>query len=244
MSPARALKHQTILITGAAKGLGRAIANAFHAAGSTLVLLDYDVAALEDLRDELPRSSVYAADLSNAAATREVIAAIDAKHPRVDTLVHNAGFLVPQAFSEMSEARWELTFNVGIQAGYLLTRAYWDRWLAAGTGCAIFVSSTSGIRADWGEGPYAATKHALEGFSAALGLEGTQHGVFTHTITPGMSMRTPMSEQNYPEELKARWVDPAELAPAFLYLAGCPDASLSGKRLSAWELAQGAGKEF
>jgi 3-hydroxybutyrate dehydrogenase len=244
MSPARPLKQQTILITGAAKGLGRAIASAFHAAGSTLVLLDYDAATLADLRAELPSSSVYAADLSDVTATRDVIAAIDLEHPRIDTLIHNAGFLVPQAFSEMSEARWELTFNVGIQAGYLLTRALWGRWLAAGTGCAIFVSSNSGIRADWGEAPYAATKHALEGFSAALGLEGTQYGVFTHTITPGFPMRTPMSEQNYPEELKARWVDPAELAPAFLYLAGCPDASLSGKRLSAWELAQGAGKEL
>ena len=129
-----------------------------------------------------------------------------------------------------------------MQGAYLLTRAYWNGWLKAGAGCAIYVSSNSGIHASWGEAPYAATKHALEGFSSALGLEGTDRGVFTHTVTPGFAMHTPMSEQNYPPELKSKWVEPDELAPAFLYLAKQPDASLSGKRLNAWELAQGPAK--
>ncbi|MDE1156537.1 MAG: SDR family NAD(P)-dependent oxidoreductase [Acidobacteriaceae bacterium] len=238
MPAASPLSAQTVLITGAAKGLGLAIAEAFHRAGATLALVDYDGGALELVQQQLPGSHVYAADLSDAAATRKVISAIDKDLPLVDTLVHNAGFLVPQSFSEMSEERWELTFNVGMQAGYLFTRAYWNRWLERGTGCGIYVSSNSGIRADWGEAPYAATKHALEGFSAALALEGTEKGVYTHTVTPGMAMRTPMSEQNYNDALKARWVEPSALAPGFLYLARQQDAALSGKRLSAWELSQ------
>ncbi|MFC6646465.1 SDR family NAD(P)-dependent oxidoreductase [Granulicella cerasi] len=236
----RAVSEQHVVITGAAKGLGKAIAEAFHAAGAQVALVDYDAAALAELRRELPGSTIYAVDLSDVSATRAAIAAIDAEHPQVDTLVHNAGFLVPQAFAEMTEERWNLTFNVGMQAAYLFTRAYWNRWLAAGSGCGIYVSSNSGIRADWGEAPYAATKHALEGFSSALGLEGTEKGVYTHTVTPGKPMRTPMSEQNYPESLKQRWVEPSELAPAFVYLAGQPDASLSGKRLSAAEIAERA----
>jgi len=244
MPTAPSLDQQTIVITGAAKGLGRAIATVFHLAGSRLALLDYDAVALETLRQELPGSSVYPVDLSDAAATRAVIALIDADFPVVDTLIHNAGFLVPQAFAEMTDERWNLTFNVGIQAAYLLTRAWWNRWLQTGTGCAIYVSSNSGIRACWGEGPYTASKHALEGFSQALGIEGTPSGVFTHTVTPGFPMHTPMSEQNYTPELKAKWVEPEHLAPAFLYLAQKPDASLSGKRLSAWELAQGPAKSL
>lgn len=243
---ARLLHQQTVVVTGAAKGLGRAIAQAFHAAGSRLALVDYDPAALETLQTALPGSRIYCADLSSAHATKSAIAAIlqdvstDAGG-RIDTLVHNAGFLIPQSFSEMTEQRWNLTFNVGIEAAWLLTHAFWNEWLNAGAGCAIYVSSNSGIRADWGEAPYAATKHALEGFSAALALEGTDRGVYTHTVTPGMAMHTPMSEQNYPPELKAKWVEPSELAPAFTYLAQQPDASLSGKRLSAWELARGVG---
>ena len=244
MPPAPPLDQQTVVITGAAKGLGRAIAMAFHKAGSRLALLDYDTDALKVLQTELPGSRVYPADLSSADATRAVIAAINADFPTVDTLIHNAGFLVPQAFEETTEERWNLTFNVGIQAAYLFTRAWWNTWLAAGAGCAIFVSSNSGVRACWGEGPYTATKHALEGFSQALGIEGTERGVFTHTVTPGHPMHTPMSEQNYPAELKTKWVEPEQLAPAFLYLAQKLDASLSGKRLNAWELAQGPAKEL
>lgn len=240
----RPLNQQTVMITGAAKGLGRAIADAFHTAGAQLVLLDYDAEVLDRTQRELPGSRVYPADLSDGAATKRVIAAIHedcarAGDTRIDTLVHNAGFLEPQAFADMDEARWALTFNVGIQAAYWLTRAYWKSWLETGAGCAIYVSSNSGIRADWGEAAYASTKHALEGFSAALALEGTERGVYTHTVTPGMAMRTPMSQQNYPPELKAKWVDPSELAPAFTYLAQQPNAALSGKRLSAWELARG-----
>jgi 3-hydroxybutyrate dehydrogenase len=244
MPPAPPLDQQSIVITGAAKGLGRAIAVAFHKAGSRLALLDYDAEALEALHVELPGSRVYPVDLSSAYATRAVIAAINADFTVVDTLIHNAGFLIPQAFAEMTEERWNMTFNVGIQAAYLFTRAWWNGWLASSGGCAIFVSSNSGIRACWGEGPYTATKHALEGFSQALGIEGTERGVFVHTVTPGHPMHTPMSEQNYPAELKAKWVEPEQLAPAFLYLAQKLDASLSGKRLNAWELAQGPAKEL
>jgi 3-hydroxybutyrate dehydrogenase len=243
MPSAPPLDQQTVVITGAAKGLGRAIAVAFHEAGSRLALLDYDASALESLREELPGSRVYPVDLSDAAATKATVAAIDADFPAVDTLIHNAGFLVPQAFAEMTEERWNLTFNVGIQAAYLFMRAWWNRWLEAGAGCAIFVSSNSGIRACWGEGPYTATKHALEGFSQALGIEGREHGVFTHTVTPGHPMHTPMSEQNYPPELKTTWVEPARLAPAFTYLAQKLDPGLSGKRLNAWELAEGPAKQ-
>ena len=72
----------------------------------------------------------------------------------------------------------------------------------------------------------------------ALAIEGTEKGIFVHAVTPGMYLRTPMSERTYPDELKAKWVDPLELTPAFLYLAMRKDKSLSGQRLSAWDLSQ------
>ena len=231
------LARQTVLITGAANGLGRAIAVAFHAAGSTLILVDVDREKLAELQATMPGAHVYVADLSDAGATRAMLMAVRNDHQAVHTLIHNAGFLVPQAFAEMTEQRWDLTFNVGVQAAYLLTKAFWAEWLQQGA-CVIYVSSRSGIEASWGEAPYCASKHALEGLVKALACEGTEAGVFVHSVTPGMYMRTPMSEQNYTDELKQKWVDPQELAPAFLYLAQRPDPNLAGKRLSAWELAQ------
>jgi NAD(P)-dependent dehydrogenase (short-subunit alcohol dehydrogenase family) len=234
---APSLAQQTVLITGAANGLGRALAEAFSEAGSTLALVDYDEKRLGEFACSLPRAREYVADLSNAESTRRMIAAVRADYPVVHTLVHNAGFLAPQSFDEMDDARWNLTFNVGIQAAYLLTKAFWSDWLRTG-GAAIYVSSRSGIEGFAGEAAYCATKHAIEGFVKALALEGADYGVFVHAVTPGILIRTPMSEQNYTPELKAQWVDPKEIAPAFLYLATRPDKALSGQRLNAWELSQ------
>jgi NAD(P)-dependent dehydrogenase (short-subunit alcohol dehydrogenase family) len=231
------LAPQTVLITGAANGLGRALAEAFSEAGARLALVDYDEQQLGEVVSSLPRASAYVADLSDAESTRRMIAAVRTDYPKVDTLVHNAGFLVPQSFEEMDDARWNLTFNVGIQAAYLLTKAFWSGWLRTG-GAAIYVSSRSGIEGFAGEAAYCATKHAIEGFVKALALEGAESGVFVHAVTPGILIRTPMSEQNYTPELKAQWVDPKEIAPAFLYLATRPEKSLSGQRLNAWELSR------
>lgn len=231
------LAQQTVLITGAANGLGRALAEAFSDAGATLALVDYDEARLGEVARALPRARAYVADLSDAASTRRMIAAVRADYPAVDTLVHNAGFLVPQSFAEMDDARWNLTFNVGIQAAYLLTKAFWSDWQRTG-GAAIYVSSRSGIEGFAGEAAYCATKHAIEGLAKALALEGAENGVFVHAVTPGILIRTPMSEQNYTPELKAQWIDPKAIAPAFVYLATRPDKSLSGQRLNAWELSQ------
>ncbi len=226
-----------MLITGAAQGLGRALAIAFAAAGARLVLVDLDEPSLSQLAATLPQVTTYTADLSDEAATRLLLDRIRSEHPRVDTLIHNAGFLKPQPFADMPDDRWRLTFNVGIQAAWLLTKAFWAYWLVAG-GTAIYVSSRSGIEGFAGEAPYCATKHAIEGFVKALAIEGEASGILLHAVTPGMYIHTRMSEQNYTAELKQQWADPAEFAPAFLYLAERRDPSLSGRRLDAWEISQ------
>ena len=237
MPAAPELAQQTVVITGAATGLGRALSKAFAAAGSTVALVDSNEARLKETAGNLSNVSVYVGDLAEAAATRRIVDAIRGNHSVVHTLIHNAGFLIPQAFGEMPEDRWNLTFNVGIQAAYLLTRAFWADWSKTGAS-AIYVSSRSGIEGFPGETAYCATKHAIEGFVKALAMESTADKIFVHAVTPGMYIRTPMSERNYPAELKSKWVDPIELTPAFLHLALRKDQSLSGQRLNAWELSQ------
>jgi 3-hydroxybutyrate dehydrogenase len=231
------LSRQTVLITGAANGLGRALATAFGSAGATLMLVDVDEQGLAETARALPKASTYAADLSSAEATRRMLDSVRGDHPTVHTLVHNAGYLVPKPFAETTDALWDKTFNVGIQAARLLTKAFWPDWLRTG-GTAIYVSSRSGIEGFDGESAYCATKHAIEGLVKALAIEGADSGIFVHAITPGMYLRTPMSERTYSAELKAKWVDPLELTPGFLHLAMRKDQSLSGQRLSAWDLSQ------
>ncbi|UWQ95149.1 SDR family oxidoreductase [Rhodobacteraceae bacterium M385] len=230
-----ALSDQRVVITGAAQGLGAAIARVFAGLGADLVLMDVDAKGLAAVNAQLAdTATVIAVDLADASATERAIAALPGP---VDTLIHNAAILRPEPLEEVSLATFQATMDVGIQAAFQLSKAVWPTMKASG-GALIFVSSQSGIKGFEDETAYCAAKHALEGFSKCLAMEGEGQGIVSCTITPGKAMRTPMSERNYPPELKAQWIEPEALAPAFVHIATSRDAALSGQRLNAWELSQ------
>jgi 3-hydroxybutyrate dehydrogenase len=231
--------QQTVIVTGAAQGLGRAVAEAFCRAGARTIALDIDAAGLRSLQESWGEQVIsHPVNLADAAATLNVIDTIKTETPQIDTLIHNAAILNPESFDALTFDTWQATVNVGLQAAFLLTKAVWQGMKDAG-GCIIYVSSRSGIEGFADESAYCAAKHGLEGLMKSLAQEGAPYNIRVHTITPGMFMRTPMSERNYPAELKTRWVEPGALAPAFLKLAGSQDMALSGQRLSAWELSEG-----
>lgn len=227
------------VVTGAAQGLGRAIAVALTADGWRVAAMDVDGAGLAKLADDAgERVHAIQVDLADADATRDAIARVQADLGPVGYLVHNAAILVEEAFEDVTFGRWNATVNVQLQAAYLLTHAVWSGMKAAGHGRVVLVSSQSGIRGFADETAYCAAKHGLEGFMKALALEAEGTGVAVSTITPGMLMRTPMSERNYDAASKTKWVDPALLAPAFTHLGALADARHNGERLDAWKIAQ------
>lgn len=231
------IDQQRVVITGAAQGLGAAIARAFAARGADLVLIDRDEAGLRSVKAQTGgKVLTLTVDLTDAADTRRVIVRMLADGP-IDTLIHNAAALRPQPLEEVSFETFRATIDVGLQAGFLLTQAVWSTMKARG-GALIFVSSQSGIKGFVGETAYCAAKHGLEGFAKSLALEGEGCDIVSCTITPGHSMRTPMSEANYTPELKRQWIEPDRLAPAFLEIAEFRDPGMNGQRLNAWEIAQ------
>ncbi|MEM8730395.1 MAG: SDR family oxidoreductase [Pseudomonadota bacterium] len=229
------LRDQRVVITGAAQGLGAALAQVFAEQGARLVLMDVDGAALAATRDAIGvPATCLSVDLADAAATATAIASLPGP---VDTLIHNAAILRPEPIADVTLDTFRATLDVGIQAAFQLTQAVWPGMIRTG-GALIFVSSQSGIKGFADETAYCAAKHALEGFSKCLALEAADRDIVSCTITPGMPMRTPMSEQNYTPDMKAKWVDPALLAPAFVHIATRRDKALNGQRLSAWDLSQ------
>jgi len=228
------LEGQTILVTGSAQGLGAAIARHLHKLGARLILLDRDEEGLAKISADCPGAICSVVDLADAGATEQAITEI-VTGP-VDTLIHNAAILRVESLEAVSFNTFQDTLNVGIQAAFQLTKAVWPGMKERG-GSLVFVSSRSGVEGFADETAYCAGKHALEGFSKCLALEGASYGIMSVTITPGMYMRTPMSETTYSLELQEKWVDPILLAPAFSYLANRP-MQLSGQRLNAWELSQ------
>jgi NAD(P)-dependent dehydrogenase (short-subunit alcohol dehydrogenase family) len=233
-APRVVIEGQTVLLTGAAQGLGAAIARYLHARGARLILMDRDAGGLAATVAACPGAEATVVDLSDAADTARAIAEV-VTGP-IDTLIHNAAILRMEAVDAVSLATFQATLNVGIQAAFQLTQAVWPSMTTRG-GTLVFVSSRSGVQGFANETAYCAAKHALEGFSKSLALEGVPHGIVSVTITPGMYMHTPMSETTYSPELRAKWVDPIRLAPAFAYLATRP-VHLSGQRLDAWALSQ------
>lgn len=226
---------QTVLITGAGQGLGAAIARHLHALGDRLILMDVNAARLDQTLADCPGASGVAVDLSDAGDTARAIA--QAVTCPVDTLIHNAALLRVEPVEQVSLPTFQATLNVGIQAAFQLTQAVWPAMKRRG-GTLIFVSSRSGIEGFVDETAYCAAKHALEGFSKCLAMEGAAQGIVSVTITPGMFMHTPMSETTYGPEARAKWVDPIRLAPAFARLSATRPAHLSGQRLNAWDLSQ------
>lgn len=232
------LSQQTVLLTGAAQGLGAAIARRFAAEGAHLVLLDYNGEGLAEVAAGCgDRAIAIQVDLSNAADTQK---AIDQalQYGVIDTLIHNAAILVERSFVDETFDSFFRTVNVGLQAGMQLAHAVWPGMMRKGGGALVFVSSRSGIEGFSNETAYCAAKHGLEGLSKSLALEGKAHGITSNTITPGMYMRTPMSERTYSDELKRKWVDPDRLAPAFIYLAERRVPEISGQRADAWKLSE------
>lgn len=228
------IEGQTVLVTGAAQGLGAAIARHFHAEGAHLILMDRNERGLAETASACPGAVTVVVDLSNAAETQRVID--NTVVGPIDTVIHNAAILRVEALEDVTLEAFQATMDVGIQAGFQLAKAVWPAMKGRG-GALVFVSSRSGIEGFVDETAYCASKHALEGFSKCLAMEGEPYGILSVTVTPGMYMHTPMSETTYPPELREKWVDPIELATAFSYLATRP-MELSGQRLSAWDLSK------
>ena len=238
----RPIDQQTVIVTGAAQGLGAAIAEHFAELGAQLVLYDFKADGLERTVQACKgRARGIVVDLSSAEDTDRAIAEGLKGITTVDTLIHNAAILVPTPFSEMTLKSFRATLDVGLQAAFQLTSAVWPGMQAAGGGTLVYVSSRSGIMGFANETAYCAAKYGLEGLSRSLALEGEAHGIAASTITPGMYMHTPMSERTYSAELRKKWVEPSVLAPAFSLLAGPRRAEFNGKRLDAWELVQSEG---
>jgi NAD(P)-dependent dehydrogenase (short-subunit alcohol dehydrogenase family) len=236
------LRGAFALVTGAAQGLGHAIARAYAAEGLRLALLDVQADKLENLaaslRAEGADCSAFPVDLSDAAATDAAITQALAQYGTPRIVVHNAAILVYRPFVETTFDIWQTEINVILQTAYQLTVASWPLMAAAGQGSIVYVSSRSGIEGTPQGSSYSAGKHALEGMMKSLAEEGRAVNIAVNTVTPGMYMHTPMSERNYPEDLKSQWVDPLLLTPAFIFLARQDATGTTGQRLSAWEVSE------
>lgn len=231
------LEQQVVMITGASRGLGAALALAFAGAGARVSLCARDEAALETVAERVrARGAACLArpvDLRDEAQVAAWAAETRARWGGIHTLVNNASVLGPrEPLASYPADAWRETLEINLTGAFLATRAVLPALLEARRGAILNVSSGAAVppRRDWGA--YAVSKHALEGFTLNLAAELAGSGVRVHAVDPG-AMRTSMRAEAYPAEDPAQVKPAAEAARVFLWLAGLPEGVESGSRFHA-----------
>lgn len=239
------LTGRSALITGAAQGIGAAIATALAGEGAIITIVDRDGDAAEALAATLGGHGI-AVDLSDPAAVR----GLAETELAVDILVNNAGYQHVAALHEFPPDVFAQMHRLMVEAPFLLTRAVLPSMYARGWGRIVNISSVHGIRASAYKVAYVAAKHALEGLTKVTALEGAPHGVTCNSICPGY-VRTGLVERQIASLAKAhgedpgdvvervllvdsavkRLLEPSEVAQAVVYLCSPASASITGSRI-------------
>ena len=231
------LRGQVAVVTGAAQGLGYAIAKAYVEHGMKVALLDVRGDILQrvaaEFNDEGGEVLPITVDLSEADDTQSAIDTVLAQYGRPRVLIHNAALLITRSMLEITLEQWQKEINIILQAAFILSKAVWKPMIDAGGGSIVYLSSGSGYRGFIEEVAYNSGKHGIEGLMKCLALEGKAFNIAVNAATPGAPINTPMSDSNYTAEQKRHWVDPALLAPAFVMLAKQDGAGLTGHRVAA-----------
>ena len=190
------LQGRVALVTGASRGIGRAIARALAVRGASVALVARDRAALDAVAAEIgpERALVVPADLADPAAPRAVVEATLARFGRIDVLVNNAGILSNHDFLATDPELVARTVDTNFRAAALLTRLAASGMAARRTGHIVNVASLAGVIGIPGEPTYSATKAALRIFTASLRLELGEHRIGLTDVVLGFITTAMLAE--------------------------------------------------
>jgi NAD(P)-dependent dehydrogenase (short-subunit alcohol dehydrogenase family) len=238
-NPAFRLDGKVALVTGAGRGIGRAVALALGGAGAELLLNSRTQAELDAVAAEIAaqggRAGAVPFDVTDSAAARDAIAAL----PRLDILVNNAGVNRPQPFLDVDEATLDRMIALNVKAAFVVAQAAARHMVEAGGGVPggviINMSSQMGhVGSERDRTVYVMTKHALEGLTKAMAVELAPKGVRVVSVAPTFVM-TPLSKPFLDDPDTRKWIEGRiplgrvgtveEIANAVLFLAS-PAASL------------------
>ena len=204
------LDGKVALVTGAARGIGKAICLKFASEGADIAFTDLVIneAAEETVREIEAyghKVRAYASNAADFAQTEEVVNAVLADFGRVDILVNNAGITKDGLMPRMTEAQWDAVINVNLKSAFNFIHALTPVMMRQKGGSIINMSSVVGVHGNAAQCNYSASKAGLIGLAKSIGQEMGRKGIRANAIAPGF-IDTPMT-QALPEEVRKTWIE-------------------------------------
>jgi 3-hydroxybutyrate dehydrogenase len=232
--------ERAAVVTGAASGIGRAIAERLERDGAQVLAVDLEP-------DPDGPGTPFAADLTTREGNRDAIAAALERFGRLDTVIPNAGFQHVAPVEEFPEDRWDAMLALLLTSPFLLARAAWPALRDSGRGRFVAIASVHGLVASPFKSAYVSAKHGLIGLVKTLALEGAEHGIRATAVCPSY-VRTPLVEDQIAAQAEAHGMpeervledvilapqavkellEPAEVADVVAYLLGPGGRAFSG----------------
>ncbi|WP_267225770.1 3-hydroxybutyrate dehydrogenase [Dyella silvae] len=249
------LDGKVALITGAASGLGKAIAELYAKNGAAVAIADINQQAADATAAEINaaggKAIGIAMDVTDEAAVNAGTDKVVATFGHLDILISNAGIQIINPIDQFSYADWKKMLAIHLDGGFLTTKAALQHMYKDDRGgIVIYMGSVHSHEASKLKSAYVAAKHGLLGLARTLAKEGAAHNVRSHVICPGF-VRTPLVEKQIPEQAKELGISEAEviknvmlkdtvdgvfttvddIAQTALYLASFPSAALTGQSI-------------
>lgn len=237
------LSNQIALVTGAGRGIGRAIAVKFATEGADVVCVSRTAENSDRVAGEIRalgrKAWAHAVDVADGTAVNGAIERILAETGKVDILVNNAGVTRDGLLVRMSEADWDTVLDTNVKGAFLFTKALTRAFMKQRSGRIINIASIVGLIGNAGQCNYASSKAALLGFTKSAARELASRGVLVNAVAPGFvetDMTSGLKEELKVEMLKSiplgAFGQPEDIANAALFLAGPGARYITGQVLT------------